>query len=250
VSASPAKILPDAAVTLRTPLERLLHALNQPLTGLQCSLEVALAAPRTVEYYQQRLREGIDLAERMRALVEAIREVAEGETGSAGVAASTNSGAVARTVVRPLLREVVEGLEPVAEAKKVRIVIENPAAFPLAIDMNRQRISSLLFRIIESALTLAERESEVRIEVRSEVRTEARIETGGCNAAGPNAPAEALITIRWQGARAPEFSRPELGLLVAQAGWEGAGAKWARERTGNLESVTVSFEEVLEGHKL
>jgi hypothetical protein len=42
-------------------MEQLLHGLNQPLTGLQCSMEVALAAPRTVEYYTQRLREGLEL---------------------------------------------------------------------------------------------------------------------------------------------------------------------------------------------
>ena len=61
----------------RGPLAQLLHALNQPLTGLQCSMEVALASPRTVEQYAQGLREGLELTERMRALVEAIREVAD-----------------------------------------------------------------------------------------------------------------------------------------------------------------------------
>jgi hypothetical protein len=56
----------------------LLHALNQPLTGLQCSMEVALASPRPIEYHVPRLREGLDLTERMRSLVDAIREVADG----------------------------------------------------------------------------------------------------------------------------------------------------------------------------
>jgi hypothetical protein len=31
-----------ANASIRSPLARLLHALNQPLTGLQCSMEVAL----------------------------------------------------------------------------------------------------------------------------------------------------------------------------------------------------------------
>jgi signal transduction histidine kinase len=212
--------LPDAALGLRTPLERLLHALNQPLTGLQCSLEVALAAPRTVEYYEQRLRQGVELAERMRALVEALREVAEGKTGRSEIPTGTDLAAVGR--------EVVEGLELVAEAKRVRIVRQESAGFPLRIHLSRQETASLLFRMIESALTLAEGGSEVRIEM------------SGCRVIETNAPAaEVQVTMQWQGLRAPEFSRPELGLLVAQAGWERAGATWERERAGNAESVRV-----------
>jgi len=63
----------------RSPLAQLLHALNQPLTGLQCSMEVALGRPRTNEEYVQGLRQGLELTGRMRALVQAIREVAEVE---------------------------------------------------------------------------------------------------------------------------------------------------------------------------
>jgi hypothetical protein len=204
---------------LRTPLERLLHALNQPLTGLQCSLEVALAAPRTVEYYQQRLREGVELAERMRVLVEAIREVTQGESENENSAA-TDGGAV--------VREVVEGLELVAEAKKVRILIDSSSSFPLTVNLTWHRTTALLFRMIESALTLAQWGSEVRIQTRG-------LKSGGTKAAA----GAVWIGMRWQGAPAPEFSRPELGLLVAQAGWERAGARWGRERMDNSESITV-----------
>ena len=53
-------------------------------------------------------------------------------------------------------------------------------------------------------------------------------------------PGEAWIRMRWEAARPrSEFSRQELGLLVAQAGWERGGAQWERERTENLETVTV-----------
>ena len=59
----------------RSPLAHLLHALNQPLTGLQCSLELALASPRRREEYVRTLREGLQLIERMRILVEGVREL-------------------------------------------------------------------------------------------------------------------------------------------------------------------------------
>jgi hypothetical protein len=60
-----------------SPLTHLLHALNQPLTGLQCSLELAVAGPRRTEQYIRTLREGLELSARMRLLVEAIRELTD-----------------------------------------------------------------------------------------------------------------------------------------------------------------------------
>ena len=39
-------------------------------------------------------------------------------------------------------------------------------------------------------------------------------------------------------ARSP-FSRPELGLLVAQAGWEAMGATWTSTRTGEDQNLVI-----------
>src|ERR1700676_3753274 len=63
----------------RSPLAHLLHALNQPLTGLQCSMELALSGPRRPEECVRTLREGLELTERMRILVEAIRELTDSQ---------------------------------------------------------------------------------------------------------------------------------------------------------------------------
>ena len=207
---------------IRTPLAQLLHALNQPLTGLQCSMEVALAGPRTPEQYVQGLREGLELTERMRALVEAIREVADGEE---------EKNEEPETIeLKTLLRAVSDDLKPVAEMKKVRITLDGAEASCWLVKGGGQRLSSVVFRTLESALSLAEKGSALRIETDS-------------------AGNESWILIRWQGEpwRA-EFSRPELGLLVAQAGWERAGARWERERTGNLDRVTVRLPRVQANH--
>jgi signal transduction histidine kinase len=207
----------------RSPLEQLLHALNQPLTGLQCSMEVALASPRTAEQYVHGLREGLALTERMRALVDAIREVVDGED-------ETNEEQ--ETIdLKAVLREVVDDLEPVAQAKSVLITIECSADSSLWAKAGRRRLAAAVFRLLESALSVAAPGSALRIEM------------GG-------APAEGRIRIRWF-ARQPrsEFSRPELGLLVAQAGWEQAGAEWTRERAENLETVTVRLPDVSAGLK-
>jgi signal transduction histidine kinase len=203
-----------------SPLAQLLHALNQPLTGLQCSMEVALASPRTAEQYVRGLREGLELTERMRALVEAIREVAEVE--------ERRNEEPEATELKTVLREVVDDLGPVAEVMSVRITLDCSAA-ALAVRAGRRRLATVVFRLLESVLSLAARGSALRIE------------TGG-------APDEAWVRIRWHAGRPrAEFSRPELGLLVAQAGWERAGAEWERERTENRETVTVRLPGVSAG---
>ena len=209
----PRELVSPPKVEMRSPLAQLLHALNQPLTGLQCSMEVALAGPRTPEQYVHGLREGLVLTERMRALVEAIRELVDQDEekdegpGTADLAM--------------LLREAQEGLQPVAETKSVCCTLNGPAPCLATVRTGPRRLEAILFRLLESSLSLAARGSALRIE------------TGG-------APAEVWVRLRWHGGRPPSaFSRPELGLLVAQAGLERAGGVWERERTDSLVTVTV-----------
>jgi hypothetical protein len=207
----------------RSPMEQLLHALNQPLTGLQCSMEVALAGLRTPEQYVQGLRDGLELTERMRALVEALREVVDGEKEK-GEELETKT-----IELQTLLREVLEDLEPVANAKRVRIELDWTAASSLALQAGKQRLGTVVFRFVESALSLADSGSALQIQIGS-----------GINEDG------AWIILRWHAESSrPAFSRAELGLLVAQAGWEQMGAHWERERAQALETVIVRLPRVL-----
>jgi signal transduction histidine kinase len=220
---SPREAASVALSRVRRPLEQLLHGLNQPLTGLQCSMEVALASVRTPEQYVQGLREGLELTERMRALVGAIREVVE--AGEESEEEKEKREGQETIELQALLREAADGLGPVAEEKSVRITLENAAPrlypYPLSVRGERRRLGAVAFRFLESVLSLAARGSAVRIE------------TGG-------EAAETWIRIRWHAGRPrAEFSRPELGLLVVQAGWERVGAEWVRERMENRETVTV-----------
>jgi len=209
---------------MRNPMEQLLHALNQPLTGLQCSMEVALASPRTPAQYVQGLREGLELTERMRALVEALREVVDGEK-------EKHEEPETKTIdLKTLLREVVDDLQPVAEAKGVRIELDLTAASSLALKTRRRGLGTVVFRFVESALGLADAGSALQIE------------TGGATDTddGNTDEEEAWIRLQWRAKfLRPAFSRPELGLIVTQAGWERLGAHWERERTEDLETVTV-----------
>ncbi len=92
-------------------------------------MEVALAAPRTCDSYAQTLRQGLELTERMRILVEAIREVADADVADADVADAQSP----ETDLKDMLRQTFEDLAPVAETKRVDIVLECVAPALLAV---------------------------------------------------------------------------------------------------------------------
>jgi signal transduction histidine kinase len=196
----------------RSLLAHLLHALNQPLTGLQCSLEVALAGHRQAEQYISTLRDGLELTARMRILVEAIREVAEPRD---------HVGISDRFLLDGLLRETATELHPVAEARQVQLLTAcHPSLLVLA---DRRLLASVLFRWLESALSLAAEGSELRV-----VATR---DSG-----------HAVLIASWIDGPLPEhspFSRPELGLLIAQTGWQRAGGDWNRRRAASTQTCTV-----------
>jgi signal transduction histidine kinase len=204
----------------RRPLAHLLHALNQPLTGLQCSMELAIASPRRPDQYVQTLREGLELAARMRCLVEALRELAELEQGKR----------LRVDLVRldELFAEISEELRPVAEAKRARIEMQvqktNQAADgSYAVRADRRQLTALAFHLIESALSLAHAGSTLRLSCASQA-------------------GEAQVAISWVPGAAPAhspFSPPELGLIVAQAGWEQAGARWMESQNGQMRNCNL-----------
>ena len=59
------------------PLGELLHALNQPLTQIRCSLELALRRPSSIEDYQETLAAALGQAERASNISFAMQQVLE-----------------------------------------------------------------------------------------------------------------------------------------------------------------------------
>jgi len=67
------------------------------------------------------------------------------------------------------------------------------------------------------------------------IGTELRVEVGG----GVDC---LLLRVEWrESGMRREYSRPELGLMVAEAGLERSGAKWNRSRAGGLATLTVTM---------
>jgi len=197
----------------RSPLAHLLHALNQPLTGLQCSMELAVAVLRPADHYVRSLRDGLELVSRIRVLVGAIRELADLEEMK-----------TAGTVVLALderFRDTVRDLEPIAEAKGVRLSFKIDDS--LVVRGPQTVLNNTIFRFLESALTLSRENTDFSIVV-EELQQ------------------HASVTVSWTRGALPEsspFSSPELGLLIAQAGWEEMGGIWTAEQTESCEICTA-----------
>jgi C4-dicarboxylate-specific signal transduction histidine kinase len=184
----------------RSPQAHLLHALNQPLTGLQCSLELALAGPRSREQYIRTLREGLELTSRMRILVEAMRELIDTQEEDVGESTSIR--------LDTLLRDTADELRPVAETRNVRLQLACETELPIC--GAHRRLGALLFRFLDSVLGLASKGSNL------------------CITATPER-GQSVVVVCFEQATLPEyspFSPAELGLLIAQEGWERLGGEW------------------------
>ncbi len=195
-----------------SPLAHLLHALNQPLTGLQCSLELAVAGPRRPEQYVRILNEGLDLTLRMRTLVEAIRELTDDAGG--------NLEPREMLPLDALLRETADELCPVAATRSVQFVISQEA--PLQVWGERKLFAQLMFRTLESAMSLSRGGGDLGIRVRGDGK-------------------HAVVEFSWSEAppALSPFSRAELGLLVAGAGWEKVGGEWTSTRANEAQTCTL-----------
>jgi signal transduction histidine kinase len=203
----------DRTTRERSPLAQLLHALNQPLTGLQCSLELAVAGPRPTEYYTRTLRESLELTARMRILVEAIRELTDAQ--------QCRLEKPELICLDSLLHDTIDDLRPVADTKNIRLCLAAPA--PLTVRIDRKHLESIVFRLLESALSLAQEGTALQI-----ITTTAQ--------------EHACLLVSWNRGPVPEqspFSRQELGLLIAEAGWRRAGAQWTATRTEAMQTCSI-----------
>lgn len=197
----------------RSPLAQLLHALNQPLTGLQCSMELAVSGPRRPDQYLSVLRDGLELTGRMRILVDAIRELVDIQ--------QTRLRAKEEFAIDVILRETVDDLAPVAETRDIHLSLTSETGLQLQSD--REFCGQWLFRLVDAALSCTRMQGEVRIEMHGEA-------------------GYILLKVEWSNAlpaESPPYWRPELGLLIAQAGFEQIGARWERRSEDHRETCII-----------
>ena len=117
----------------RELISDLFHALNQPLTTLRCSLELALQQPRTAKQYRDGLSVALKHAEQIAWLATGIRELLEADD------ADDDRQVLALEVC---LQEAVVDLLPVAETAGVRLSFRRGS--PCRVFFEPRRLAKLL----------------------------------------------------------------------------------------------------------
>lgn len=141
-------------------IPELFHALNQPLTSLQCTIELSLQRPRSAEEYRQTLVRSLQQAEEIARLTCAIRDLLQAnDPGSKGQILP----------FRPILREAVADLQPVAESLQVKLLLDDQGDG--SVWMEPQRLRQVMFSMIEYGLVRSSAGAEAVLQSR-EIETE------------------------------------------------------------------------------
>jgi two-component system, OmpR family, sensor histidine kinase VanS len=184
-------------------LPELLHALNQPLTSLRCSLEVTLLQPRDSDEYRRRLRESLKLTEDIAVLASGIRELIDVEQPIAQPRAVS---------LDKVLQFSTRELMPLADAQGVGIsVLCTPSLTVLG---DEQQLSTAIIYLLSFLLNRSSQGGEVNVQAKrdgEEIALAFELSESVTQGSGSKPPAK------------PGAARAYLRLLVARRIFEVAG---------------------------
>jgi K+-sensing histidine kinase KdpD len=148
-----ARNLIDHAPAHRELLAEVFHALNQPLAGLRCTLELALVTKaRSAEQYRECVETALEKTDEIARWTRGIGELVQGADPEE--ARQTLS-------LGKYVRACVEDLALVAEAAEVHCTIDVPRDLPVR--FAPQALKQVLFRIVEFGLAEAGIRGEIVI---------------------------------------------------------------------------------------
>ncbi len=205
----------------------LFHALNQPLTTLRCSLELALQQPRTAKQYRDGLSVALKHAEQIAWLATGIRELLEADD------ADDDRQVLALEVC---LQETVVDLLPVAETAGVRLSLHRGS--PCRVIFEPRRLRQALFHLLEYVLSCSRTAAAVNIE--TEERGEEVVLVVATSPQEVLCPENSVAGPAADGpaGKAPELAR-RLGLAIACGIFQAAGGGLCLEGSGDCLSVKV-----------
>ncbi len=211
----------------RELISDLFHALNQPLTTLRCSLELALQQPRTAKQYRDGLIVALKHAEQIAWLATGIRELLEADD------ADDDHQVLALEVC---LQETVVDLLPVAETAGVRLSFHRGS--PCRVFFEPRRLRQALFHLLEYVLSGSRTAAAVNIEAAE--RGEEAVLVVTTSSQDVPCPQNSVAGPAANGSegKAPELAR-RLGLAIARGIFQAAGGGLRLEGSGDCLSVEV-----------
>ena len=183
------------------------HSLSQPLTALQCSLEIALIKPaETSEHYRAAINDALAMVKHVVDTSIFLREMADAEC----------PGTPVRTDLRGLLARLVEEMAPLLESSGVRLRMEWKDEIVCMVDS--AKLEKALFLLMD--------------QMRSEVTSQTDLQVA-CRR-GPSH-AEIELNLSAEVLRAQPGAREHRGIELASAMVSGMGGALSigRESAGN-----------------
>jgi signal transduction histidine kinase len=150
----------------RAFISEVFHDLSQPLTALQCSLDLALRRDGTLEQLRASIQAALQDAERLRQRLILLRTLSEAsDPGDLSTPADLNS----------LLRELHEDLRPLfdSEGKQFALKLKEE---PVLVRGNRAKLSNALFCLLEYLFLYSPAGAIFLVELRRNGHARAEIE--------------------------------------------------------------------------
>ena len=122
---------------------RAAHELRTPLTILKGETQVILRSRRTVEEYQATLHSSLEEIDKMVAIIDDLMLMARYESGEAAIP-------LGRVPLAEVVRDVIDELRPLAEARRVQVNVD--AVLGFAVTGDRRAIARLVSKLVENAL--------------------------------------------------------------------------------------------------
>ncbi len=150
----------------REYLSEAFHSLSQPLTALQCGLELAVAIPRSQKEYERRIGEGLQSTGSLREMMSALRELVEAE----------DPGEDAREIeLGELLSSLGDSLHKIAVMYESELEVQS--AEQIRVCASQEKLSRLLLFLAEQVVG---RQGILHVKAeRGDHKVEIRIETDG-----------------------------------------------------------------------